>query len=208
MLENCDNTDPFARVDLARRIGHPKLKVSLDTGHADICHGRCDAPHVVDHVAAAAGELAHVHLQDVDGYADRHWHPGDGRIAWRPVFGALAALAERPRLTLEVRARTSRACPPPWPGRRRWAWPADRRGRSARPTRPCIRMAMRPGVPSISTDDTAFRAGVDAARIRLNIVPVSGASEPPRIGAVLKLSDYTRNATIPSPRAPGAARAA
>jgi hypothetical protein len=64
-------------------------------------------------------------------------------------------------------------------------------------------MAMRPSVPSISTDDTAFRAGVDAARIRLNIVPVSGASEPPRIGAVLKLSDYTRNATIPVPTSAG-----
>jgi sugar phosphate isomerase/epimerase len=62
---------------------------------------------VVDHVAAS-GELAHVHLQDVDGYADRHWHPGDGRIAWRPVFAALAALAERPRLTLEVRADIAR----------------------------------------------------------------------------------------------------
>lgn len=104
VLENCDDTDPFARVDLVSRIGHPNLKVSLDTGHADICHGRYDAPHVVDYVAAAAGLLGHVHLQDVDGYADRHWHPGDGRIAWGPVFASLSALAERPRLILEVRS--------------------------------------------------------------------------------------------------------
>lgn len=46
---------------------------------------------------------AHVHLQDVDGYADRHWHPGEGRIACGPVFAALAGLSEAPRLTLEVR---------------------------------------------------------------------------------------------------------
>jgi sugar phosphate isomerase/epimerase len=104
VLENCDDTDPAARVDMVRHIGHPNLKVSIDTGHADICHGRYDAPHVVDFVAAAAGYLGHVHLQDVDGYADRHWHPGDGRIAWRPVFDALAALADRPRLILEVRS--------------------------------------------------------------------------------------------------------
>lgn len=104
VLENCDDTDPFARVDLVRRIGHPNLRVSIDTGHADICHGRYDAPHVVDYIAAASGLLGHVHLQDVDGYADRHWHPGDGRIAWQPVFGALAGLSERPRLTLEVRS--------------------------------------------------------------------------------------------------------
>lgn len=104
VLENCDDTDPVARVEMARQIAHPNLKVSIDTGHADICHGRYDAPHVVDYIAAAAGHLAHVHLQDVDGYADRHWHPGDGRIAWGPVFEALAALSERPRLTLEVRS--------------------------------------------------------------------------------------------------------
>lgn len=103
VLENCDDTDPFARVDLVRQIGHAQLKVSIDTGHADICHGRYDAPHVVDYIAAAAGHLGHVHLQDVDGYADRHWHPGEGRIAWAPVFASLAALHDQPRLTLEVR---------------------------------------------------------------------------------------------------------
>lgn len=103
VLENCDDTDPFARVEVVRHIGHSNLKVSIDTGHADICHGRYDAPHVVDFIAAAAGHLAHVHLQDVDGYADRHWHPGEGRIAWAPVFAAIAALNEAPRLTLEVR---------------------------------------------------------------------------------------------------------
>lgn len=108
VLENCDDTDPDARVDLVRQVAHPLLKVSIDTGHADICHGRYDAPHVVDFIAAAAGHLAHVHLQDVDGYADRHWHPGDGRIAWRPVFDAFAALPDAPRLTLEVRADHAR----------------------------------------------------------------------------------------------------
>jgi len=108
VLENCDDTDPAARVDLVRQIGHGNLMVSIDTGHADICHGRYDAPHVVDFIAAAAGHLGHVHLQDVDGYADRHWHPGDGRIAWRPVFDALAKLSENPRLTLEVRSDLDR----------------------------------------------------------------------------------------------------
>lgn len=103
VVENCDDTDPHARVDLVRRIAHPNLRVSLDTGHADICHGNYRAPHVVDYIAAAAGHLGHVHLQDVDGQADRHWHPGDGRIPWRPVFEAFAALEEQPRLTLEVR---------------------------------------------------------------------------------------------------------
>lgn len=25
------------------------------------------------------------------GHADRHWHPGEGRIVWRPVFDSVAS---------------------------------------------------------------------------------------------------------------------
>lgn len=104
MLENIDDTDPAARRRLVETLGHPNLRLSIDTGHAELAHGRYGAPPVVDFIAAAAGLLGHVHLQDADGYADRHWHPGEGRICWAPVFAALAALKERPRLILEVRA--------------------------------------------------------------------------------------------------------
>lgn len=103
VLENIEDTDPASRVDLVRQIGHPNLAVSIDTGHADLAHGNYGAPPVVDFIAAASGHLRHVHLQDVDGHADRHWHPGDGRIAWRSVLTALAALDPAPRLILEVR---------------------------------------------------------------------------------------------------------
>jgi sugar phosphate isomerase/epimerase len=43
-----------------------------------------------------------VHLQDTDLDSDRHWAIGDGSIAWRAVFAALADLPETPRLILEV----------------------------------------------------------------------------------------------------------
>ncbi|SOC03338.1 sugar phosphate isomerase/epimerase family protein [Rhodobacter maris] len=108
MLENIDDTDPSARVRLARQIDHPNLRVSLDTGHAELAHGRYGAPPVVDFIAAAGEMLGHVHLQDADGYADRHWHPGEGRIPWRPVFDALAELKAPPRLLIEVRAHHTR----------------------------------------------------------------------------------------------------
>jgi sugar phosphate isomerase/epimerase len=108
MLENIDDTDPATRVDLVREIGHPNLKVSIDTGHADLAHGRYTAPPVTDFIAAAAGHLGHVHLQDLDGYADRHWHPGEGRISWSPLLSALEDLEETPRLILEVRRHTER----------------------------------------------------------------------------------------------------
>lgn len=102
VLENIDDTDPADRTDLVAMIDHPRLMVSLDTGHAELAHGRYGAPPVVDFIAASAGRLGHVHLQDADGYADRHWHPGEGRIPWAPVFAALAACDPAPRLILEV----------------------------------------------------------------------------------------------------------
>ena len=105
MLENIEDTDPADRMDLVAAIDHPNLAVSLDTGHAELAHGQWGAPPVVDCIAAAAGRLGHVHLQDADGYADRHWHPGEGRIPWGPVFAALAAHAPDARLILEVSRR-------------------------------------------------------------------------------------------------------
>jgi sugar phosphate isomerase/epimerase len=102
MLENIDDTDPRDRTELVATIDHPNLMISLDTGHAELAHGRYGAPPVVDFVAASAERLGHVHLQDADGYADRHWHPGDGSIPWRPVFSALAKCPKAPRLILEV----------------------------------------------------------------------------------------------------------
>jgi sugar phosphate isomerase/epimerase len=103
VLENIDDTAPADRMDLVRRLDHPRMKLSIDTGHADLAHSNYGAPPVVDFLDHAGAMLGHVHLQDVDGYADRHWHPGDGRIAWRPVMAHLAAQAIPARLILEVR---------------------------------------------------------------------------------------------------------
>ena len=105
MLENIDDADPRDRTDLVAGIDHPNLMVSLDTGHAELAHGRYGAPPVVDFVTASAGRIGHVHLQDADGYADRHWHPGEGRLPWAPIFAALAEVAPAARLILEVKDR-------------------------------------------------------------------------------------------------------
>jgi len=105
VVENIGDADPKDRGDLVRQIAHPNLRLSLDTGHADLAHGRYEAPPVIDFLKEAGDLLAHVHLQDADGYADRHWHPGEGRISWPPIFHALAAMKATPRLILEVNAR-------------------------------------------------------------------------------------------------------
>jgi sugar phosphate isomerase/epimerase len=101
-LENIEDKNPFDRVQLARALG-PAVKASIDTGHAHYAHGSTGAPPV-DHYVIAAGEmLAHVHLQDADGYGDRHWAPGEGTILWPAVFRALSRIGSRPRLILELK---------------------------------------------------------------------------------------------------------
>jgi sugar phosphate isomerase/epimerase len=103
VIENIEDKDAHARVELARSFGSERVKVSIDTGHANYAHGSTGGPPVDYFVHAAGNALEHVHLQDTDGYADRHWNPGEGNVSWPAVFRALAALTSDPRLILEVR---------------------------------------------------------------------------------------------------------
>ncbi|GAB1480884.1 sugar phosphate isomerase/epimerase [Paracoccaceae bacterium] len=102
VLENCEDIDPLERVALAASFNSPALRVSLDTGHAHYAHGATGAPPVDAFVRAAGAALAHVHLQDADGVADRHWQIGKGNIHWPAVFAALAERPVPPRLILEM----------------------------------------------------------------------------------------------------------
>ena len=79
------------------------MKLSVDTGHAFYAHGSTGAPPVDYFIKAAGNELRHIHLQDADGYADRHWTLGEGDINWHAVFAALADLDSNPRLIVELR---------------------------------------------------------------------------------------------------------
>jgi sugar phosphate isomerase/epimerase len=83
------------------------VRVSLDTGHANYAHLSTGGPPIDYYVHAAGDLLHHVHLQDTDGYADRHWNPGEGNVPWREVFRALGRLSSNPRLILEVIDKSS-----------------------------------------------------------------------------------------------------
>lgn len=102
VLENCEDIDPVERVALAASFDSPALRVSLDTGHAHYAHGATGAPPVDAFVRAAGAALVHVHLQDADGVADRHWQIGKGNIHWPAVFAALGEMPVLPRLILEM----------------------------------------------------------------------------------------------------------
>jgi sugar phosphate isomerase/epimerase len=106
VIENIEDINPLDRLILAQSFDSEAVRVSIDTGHAHYAHGTNGAPPVDYYVMLAGEALKHVHLQDADGYADRHWQPGDGTVNWRAVFTALATLGSNPRLVLEVRDQT------------------------------------------------------------------------------------------------------
>jgi len=103
VIENIEDIDPHARVQLAQSFGSERVRVSIDTGHAYYAQVSTGAPPVDYYVVAAGNLLEHVHLQDADGYADRHWAIGEGSILWPGVFRQLAELTSNPRLILELR---------------------------------------------------------------------------------------------------------
>ncbi|MDF2811093.1 MAG: sugar phosphate isomerase [Microvirga sp.] len=103
VIENIEDKDPHARVRLAKSFNSPAVRVSLDTGHAHYAHGSTGAPPVDYYIESAGDLLAHVHIQDADGFADRHWLPGEGTVNWRAVFRALSKLNSKPRLIIEVK---------------------------------------------------------------------------------------------------------
>ena len=102
VLENIEDKDPYARIELAESFTSEAVKISIDTGHAHYAHGSTGAPPVDYFVKAAGNRLRHIHLQDADGYADRHWTLGQGTINWHSVFAALGKLDSNPRLIVEL----------------------------------------------------------------------------------------------------------
>lgn len=106
VLENIEDVEPADRAMLCAELGWQALELSVDTGHAHYAHVSTGAPPVDFFVRAAGARLGHVHLQDADGFADRHWQIGHGTILWPSVFAALAearAAGANPRLILELR---------------------------------------------------------------------------------------------------------
>jgi sugar phosphate isomerase/epimerase len=103
VLENIEDIDPEDRRRLVESFASPAMRLSIDTGHAANAHGSTGAPPVDYFVTSAGDLLDHVHLQDADGFADRHWTIGEGAVLWPSVFRALGRLTVKPRLILELR---------------------------------------------------------------------------------------------------------
>jgi len=101
VIECIMDKTPDPLIDLVRSFDSEYVRVSVDTGHAFLMEQQGGTPP--HQWVLAAGELlGHVHVQDVDGHADRHWAIGDGNINWRAFFRALGQLSHQPLLVLEV----------------------------------------------------------------------------------------------------------
>lgn len=103
VIENIEDIDADIRCALADSFSSQAVAVSIDSGHAHYAHGSNGAHPVDYYIKRAGNRLQHIHLQDADGHADRHWQIGHGTVNWFAVFEALGKLASKPRLIMELR---------------------------------------------------------------------------------------------------------
>lgn len=101
VIETIFDKLPLLWVELARSFGSEFVRLSVDVGHAYINHFE-GAPPPDYWVREAGALLGHLHLQDTDGYSDRHWSIGRGKVDWHSLFAEIAALEQKPRLILEL----------------------------------------------------------------------------------------------------------
>lgn len=105
VIENILDVDPASRRAMVDSFESDAIALSIDTGHAHLARRMSDAPPVDYFIRDAGDQLHHVHLQDLDGHADRHWAPGEGEIHWPEVFRALSERSSAPHLVLELRRK-------------------------------------------------------------------------------------------------------
>jgi len=102
VLENIRDIDPAERAAIVTAADSPALRLSVDVGHANWSHCVCGAVSPAEFVAVAGDMLAHMHLQDTDGLADRHWVLGEGNIDFNAVFAELRKIGSQPHLIIEI----------------------------------------------------------------------------------------------------------
>lgn len=79
--------------------------LDIFTGRGQLARRMSGAAPEEDFVRDAGDPLAHLHLQDGDGHADRHRATGEGSIEWNAVFRALADCKGAPHPVLELRRK-------------------------------------------------------------------------------------------------------
>jgi sugar phosphate isomerase/epimerase len=101
VIENLYDRNPSRLCSMVESFDSEYVRLSIDVGHAYVASklGGATPDHWVRH---AGSLLAHLHLQDTDGDADRHWPPGFGSVQWHALFNALGEIEAEPRLIIET----------------------------------------------------------------------------------------------------------
>ena len=95
--------DPPSRRATVHSFDTDSIALSIETGHAHLARLMSGAPPVDYFLRDAGDQLRHIHLQDLDGYVDWHWTPGEGEIHWQEVFHALSECTSDPQFVLKLR---------------------------------------------------------------------------------------------------------
>jgi sugar phosphate isomerase/epimerase len=82
---------------LIERVGAGNLGFNFDPSHI---FPAGDMPHYL--VLALGGYIFNTHFSDNDGHTNAHWRPGRGKIDWKAVLEALAAIGYSGPITLEL----------------------------------------------------------------------------------------------------------
>ncbi|HWQ58058.1 MAG TPA: TIM barrel protein, partial [Clostridia bacterium] len=104
-VENVMEAEPYMPAAVAKAVGDPRLRLCLDLGHANVCAKGTPAPAWVEEFAPY---LAHIHLHNNDGGADRHAGLFDGALDIVSLMRQADALAPNATFTVEsIEAETS-----------------------------------------------------------------------------------------------------
>ncbi len=107
----CAENQPFTAIEmstvkavkrLVREFNHPKLKVCLDTGHANVFHD-----DIAEDVRLLGDDLAALHVHDNKGNWDQHLIPYMGNIKWEEFLTALKEIGYKGAFTLETMVSTA-----------------------------------------------------------------------------------------------------
>ena len=98
-LENMWEPDPSLLRRILELAAHPRLKVCLDVGHANVFGAAVPIEAWVDELGEG---VAYLHLNDNDGREDGELALGRGSIDWPRVFAAVRTLPAAPLAVLEV----------------------------------------------------------------------------------------------------------
>lgn len=97
-LENVLETDPSLILDIISKVDDERLRMCLDTGHAEAY----SEVHPEDWVKACAPYLSHFHIHNNDGRRDLHGPLFEGVIPMDRLLNTIHVLCPKASITLEL----------------------------------------------------------------------------------------------------------